>query len=181
MHNILDAAFFDNLFTNNPAYALHLAASHGDIPQIHRLVDTGKEIDEIHIRCGEFDGFGTALHVAVWRQQPTALAALLERGANMNILDGGSPSIRMEDTPIRLAVRLGCLDLLKTLWDSGAHGQKFPDDSPPYLVESNTLLEVAAFEGQAEIVSDLLSWTSNWTRDQQRHALSLACAWFHLD
>jgi ankyrin repeat protein len=181
MHDIPDAAFFDNLFGNNSAYALHLAASHGDVPQIHRLVDTGKDIDEIHFGGGKFDGFGTALHVAVWRKQPTALAALLERGANMDILDEGSLNIRMEDTPIRLAVRLGCCDMVKTLWDFGAHRQKSPDDSPPYLVESGTLLEVAAFEGQADMVSDLLSWTSEWTQDQQSHALSLACAWFHLD
>jgi ankyrin repeat protein len=176
MHNTLDVAFFDNHFGNNPAYALHLAASHGDVLQTHRLLDTGKDIDKIHVARGNFDGFGRALHIA-----PTALAAILERGANMDILDEGSPNIRMEDTPIRLAVRLGCHDMVKTLWDFGAHRQKFPDNSPPYSVESNTLLEVAAFEGQAEIVCDLLSWTSEWTQDQQSHALSLACAWFHFD
>lgn len=171
-----DAAFFDDLFGNNFAYALHLAASHGDVPRIHRLVDRGKDIDEIHAGGSDFVGFGTALYVAVWRKQPAALAALLERGANTNILDEGSVNIRMGDTPIRLAVRLGCRDMVKTLWDFGAHRQKLPDESPPYLVESNTLLEVAAFEGQADMVSDLLPWTSEWTQDQQSHALSLACA-----
>jgi hypothetical protein len=47
MHDTSDAAFFDDLFGNNSAYALHLAASHGDVPQIYRLVDTGKDIDEV--------------------------------------------------------------------------------------------------------------------------------------
>ncbi|KAF2275571.1 ankyrin [Westerdykella ornata] len=181
MHDTPDAAFFDDLFGNNSAYALHLAASHGDVPQIHRLVDTGKDIDEIHVARGKFSGFGTALHVAVWRNQPTALAALLERGANMDILDEGCTNIRMEDTPIRLAVRLGRRDMAKTLWDLGAHRQKYPDDYSPRVIESGTLLEVAAFEGQADMVSDLLSWTSEWTQDQKSHALSLACAAFHLD
>ena len=144
--------FFDDLFGNSSAYALHLAASHGDVAQIHRLMDTGKDIDEIHVARGKFDGFGTALHVAVWRQQPTALAALLERGATMDILDEGSTNTRMEDTPIRLAVRLGRRDVAKILWDFSAHMQK-----QPRLIESGTLLEVATSEGQADMVSDLLS------------------------
>ena len=182
MHESLDAAFFDNLFGNNPAYALHQAASHGDVPQIHRLVDTDEDIDEIHVGVGNFDGIGTALHVAVWCKQPTALAALLEQGANMDILDEGSLNIRMEDTPIRLAVRLGYRDMVKMLWDSGARRQDLPDDDHPmWSVKSSTLLEVAAFEGQADIVSDLLSWTSEWTQAQQSHALSLACGWFRPD
>ncbi|KAH7090627.1 hypothetical protein FB567DRAFT_296325 [Paraphoma chrysanthemicola] len=181
MYDTPDAAFFDDLFGNNSAYALHLAACHGDVPQIHRLVDTGKDINGIHVARGKFDGFGTALHVTVWRKQPIALAALLERGANMDILDEGSDNIRTKDTPIRLAVRLGRRDLAKTLWNSGAHRQKYPDDYSPRLIESGTLLEVAAFEGQADMVSDLLSWTSEWTQDQKNHALSLACAAFHLD
>src|SRR5687767_13575454 len=144
------------------------------------LVDTGKDIDEIHVARGKFDGFGTALHVAVWSKQPTALAALLERGANMDILDEGSTNIRQEDTPIRLAVRLGRRDMAKTLWDLGAHRQKYPDDYSPRMIESGTLLEAAAFEGQADMVSDLLSWTSEWTQDQRSHALRMACAWSHL-
>ena len=79
---------------------MHLATSHGDVPRIHRLVDRGKDFDEIHVGGGDFDGFGTALHVAVWRKQPAALAALSKRGANTDILDEGSVNIRMEDTPI---------------------------------------------------------------------------------
>jgi hypothetical protein len=90
MHDTPDAAFFDDLFGNHSVYALHLAASHGDVPQIYRLADTGTDIDEIHVAHGEFSGFGTALHVTVWPKQPTALVALLERGANMDILDEGS-------------------------------------------------------------------------------------------
>lgn len=144
-------------------------------------MDTGKDIDKIHVARGKFSGFGTALHVAVWRKQPTALAALLERSANMDILDKGSTNIRMEDTPIRLVVRLRRWDIAKTLWDLGAHRQKYPDNYSPRVIESSTLLEVAAFEGQADMVSNLLSWTSEWTQDQQSHALSLACAAFHLD
>jgi hypothetical protein len=98
----------------------------------------------------------------------------------MDILDGGSTNIRMEDTPIRLAVPLGRRDMAKTLWDLGVHRQKYLDDYSPRVIESCTLLEVAAFEGQADMVSDLLPWTSEWTQDQQSHAFSLACAAFHL-
>ena len=117
--------FFDGLFGNNFAYTLHLAASHSNVPRIYRLVDKGKDIDEIHVGGGDFDGFGTALHVAVWRKQPAALAALLERDANTDILDEGSVNIRMKDTPIRLAVRLGCRDMVKTLWTWAHIGKSF--------------------------------------------------------
>ena len=104
---------------------MHLATSHGDVPRIHRLVDRGKDFDEIHVGGGDFDGFGTALHVAVWRKQTAALAALLERDANTDILDEGSVNIRMKDTPIRLAVRLGCRDMVKTLWTWAHIGKSF--------------------------------------------------------
>ncbi|KAF2706108.1 ankyrin [Pleomassaria siparia CBS 279.74] len=181
MHDPPDTDFFDCLFGADFVYAVHLAASHGDAPEIHRLLDAGQDIDVMHVARGNLDGFGTALHVAVWRNQPAAFAALLERGANVNILDAGSTNIRVEDTPIRLAVRLGRRDMVRTLWHSGAQRQKYPEDHPPYAIESGTLLAVAASEGQADIVFDLLSWNSDWTSDQQSHSLSLACGAFHVD
>ncbi|KAF3000723.1 hypothetical protein E8E13_003365 [Curvularia kusanoi] len=176
MQIIPDAAFFDDLFGTNPTYAVHLAASHGDVAQIHRLLNAGKDINKIHVARGKFDGFGTPLHVAVWRQQPTALAALLERGANMDILDEDCSDERMVDTPLRLAVRLGRRDIAKMLWDFGVHMQK-----QPRSIESGSLLAVAASEGHTDMVSDLLSWTSEWAPDHQTDALRLACTAFHLD
>jgi hypothetical protein len=97
---------FDNLFGNNFAYALHLVASHGDVPQTHRLVDAGKDIYEIHVGGGDFDGSGTALPVAVWRKQPAVLEALLERSANTDIRDEGSLNI-MEEYHFVLRCDLG--------------------------------------------------------------------------
>jgi ankyrin repeat protein len=181
MYDSPDEAFFDQLFGDSPVYALHLAASHGDVPQIHRLLDAGQDVDVIHVARGRFGGYGTALHVVVWRDQSAAFAALLERGANMNFLDEGSTNTRMEDTPMRLAVRLGHRHMARTMWNLGAQRQKYPQDYSPRVIKSGTLLEVAAFEGQADMVSDLLSWTSEWTSNQQSHSLTLACAAFHVD
>ncbi|KAF2634698.1 hypothetical protein P280DRAFT_523803 [Massarina eburnea CBS 473.64] len=107
MHDPPDAAFFGCLFGSDSVYAVHLAASHGDVPQIHKLLDDGEDIDVMHVADDKSDGFGTALNVAVWRNQSAAFVSRLDRGANMDILDAGSANIRVEDTPTRLVVRHG--------------------------------------------------------------------------
>ncbi|PVH98281.1 ankyrin [Periconia macrospinosa] len=172
-----DAAFFDALLDG---YPLHLAASHGDVPEIHRLLDTGYNINELHLPRSNQMGFGSALHIAVWCDQTAAFAALLERGANMDILDERTPDERkVEDTPIRLAVRLGRRDMVRKMWRSGAQRHMYAKTSN--LADRVTLLEVAAREGYPDIVGDMLSWKSDWTYDQRLNALRKACRAYDVD
>jgi hypothetical protein len=66
MHDPPSAAFFDHLFTPD-CYALHLATNHSDISSIHQLLDAGHNINTAHAPRGNSDGYGTALHIAIWR------------------------------------------------------------------------------------------------------------------
>jgi hypothetical protein len=178
MHSSPSAAFFDHLFTPD-CYVLHLAKNHSDIPSMLRILDAGHNINAAHAPHGNSDDYGTALYIAIWRNQHAAFTTLLAHGANTDILDAGSYNIRFEDTPIRLAVRLGRREMLKMLWDSGAQRAKYADDYPPYSIEAGSLLEIAVWEGYTDMVSDLIEWKEEWNLNQQSHALWLACGAFH--
>jgi hypothetical protein len=78
-------------------------------------------------------------------------------------------------------MRLGRREMLKMLWDSGAQRDKYANDYPPYAIESGSLLGIAAWEGHADMMSDLIAWNKGWSLSQRSHALRLACRAFHGD
>lgn len=170
-----DRDFLIREFRDNPEYTLHTAVVHGNLPQIRELLTADYDINKLHDHEGSFKGWGTPLHVAIWSNQPAAFELLIIRGADINLVDIGH-EMRSPDTPIRVAVRLGRRAMFKRLWDLGAERNKYPSN----IYIRRSLVEVAACDGQAHILRDLLHWDESWTEDQRIRALILACNQGHI-
>lgn len=170
-----DRDFLIREFRDNPEYTLHTAVIHGNLPQIRELLTADYDINKLHDHEGSFKGWGTPLHVAIWSNQPAAFELLIIRGADINLVDIGH-EMRSPDTPIRVAVRLGRRAMFKRLWDLGAERNKYPSN----IYIRRSLVEVAACDGQAHILRDLLHWDESWTEDQRIRALILACNQGHI-
>jgi hypothetical protein len=158
-------------FKNNPAYYLHGAVVHNDLLGIRELIDAGYDIDALD------EAHGTPLHVAIWCDRGAAFELLLVSGADLNILDQGDEG-RHEDTPIRLAARLGRRAMFKRLWNAGVVRDKYA--SHVSVPARRSLIEAASFEGHADVVQDALKWNEEWTQENRHQALCLACREWHL-
>lgn len=90
---------------------------------------------------------------------------------DLDVLNGGIDQ-RYEDTPLRLAGRLGRRMMVKQRWYAGAQHNKYVSDIPVHARRS--LLEVAAYEGHTAIVEDLLSLSTKWTQDERNVAVRMA-------
>ncbi|KAL1595333.1 hypothetical protein SLS60_010024 [Paraconiothyrium brasiliense] len=174
MHPQPDCEDLIHYFQKDPAFTLHTAVVLGDLSRIRELLDSGRDIDKLADRYP--DHSGTPLHVAIWCDQSAAFEFFFIRGADINILDDGG-HFRPEDTPIRLATRLGRRDMFKRLWNEGAERNKYTFPS----ARNMSLIEVAAYEGSAHILEDLIAWDDSWTRDERVKALLLACRPWHVD
>jgi ankyrin repeat protein len=109
-------------------------AGNGNTYGARHLIDLGVDVNA---RLNDRDGYwevapnSTALHVAAWRAQHSAVKLLIERGAQVNVADAKG------STPLGLAVR-ACVDSywtgrrspesVKALLDAGASatGVQFP-------------------------------------------------------
>jgi ankyrin repeat protein len=166
--------FWLNYFRGDSKFALPDAVVHGDVAKVRQLLTSGTDINKIEDVPWSSDQYGTPLHVAIWCNQLDIFELLIIEGADFNILDEGSEG-RPPDTPIRLAVRLGRRAMFARLWNAGAERKKYPSD----WGQGRSLIEVAASEGSADILTDLLSWNQSWTHDEQLQALTAACRqWF---
>jgi ankyrin repeat protein len=161
----------DRFFKDDPAHYLHRAVLHDDLPAIRDLLNAGYDIDKMD------DAHGSPLHVAIWCDRAPSFELLFVSGADLDILDRGDEG-RQEDTPIRLAARLGRRAMFKRLWNAGVAR----DTYAPYVSvpARRSLIEVSSFEGHADIVQDALDWSEEWMQDQICLALSLACREWHL-
>ncbi len=77
----------------------------GNTEGVRLLIDLGVPVDALYAGDLYFDiaKDSTALHVAAWRGWPQTVKLLLQRGANVNVLDGKGR------TPLQLAIR-ACVD-----------------------------------------------------------------------
>lgn len=131
-------------------FAIHIAARYGGMEMMKELI-TNNSVDlerQIH-------GFGTPLHIAITYNQVEAVRILLSAGANVETQapdDCGDPLY----TPLSLAARLGRREIVKLLWDHGASR---------VIPQRSTSLELAAINGFAQIVDDLLTWWDGWTSE----------------
>ncbi|KAF1973675.1 hypothetical protein BU23DRAFT_639455 [Bimuria novae-zelandiae CBS 107.79] len=139
---------------------------HSDLPKIRELLTAGSDINKLSYVAWEQYDCGTPLHFAIRCNQPAALELPIIRGADLNLLDEGSHD-RHQDTTIPLAVRLGRWDMFKRLWDAGAERNKYP---PKQRSARCSLVEVAASEGHAGKLGDLLSWNQSWTGEERTQA-----------
>jgi ankyrin repeat protein len=117
----------------NGAGPLAEFAGNGNADGVQMLLELGIPVGSVYEGDGYFDiaRQSTALHVAAWRAHPSVVKLLIQRGANVNALDGCGC------TPLALAVR-ACVDSywqarrtpesVKALLEAGASvsGAKFP-------------------------------------------------------
>ncbi|KAH7384438.1 ankyrin repeat-containing domain protein [Phaeosphaeria sp. MPI-PUGE-AT-0046c] len=178
MYHQLSPALLDLHFNNNSAFALHVAVGHGNITQMHELLRAGQDINKEDTLERSPGQFGTPLHIAIWCNQQEAFDSLLVYGPNLDVLDGGIDP-RFEDTPLRLAVWLGRREMVKQLWHAGAQHKKYASYIP--VLSHESLPEVAACEGHAAIVEDLLLWSKEWTQVERNVAIRVASQEWHPD
>lgn len=94
----------------DPRVLLHQAAREGWLDDIESELDAGEDVD---IRTGD-DWSWTPLHIASMSEHVSAVRLLLERGADINALDGQGNSALM------LAIHAKRIETAYLLLDSGA-------------------------------------------------------------
>jgi hypothetical protein len=130
------------VFANAPAgpndFDLHQAVLDDDIQLVTRLLNKGVTIDIIGSRKY---GYGSALHLAVREGHVDIAQVLIDRGAEVDVLDPD------DLTPLHNAAWNGNLDMAKLLLDAGAnlHASTYDGDTPLSLAKQNNRNEVAAF------------------------------------
>ncbi|KAF2109804.1 hypothetical protein BDV96DRAFT_234543 [Lophiotrema nucula] len=69
--------------------------------------------------------------------------------------------------------------MLKRLWEAGVEHNKYTPETAAHSRRS--LIEVASFEGYADVLQDLLDWSEEWTQDERSNALFMARRQWHHD
>ncbi|HUQ20465.1 MAG TPA: ankyrin repeat domain-containing protein [Gemmatimonadaceae bacterium] len=124
---------------------LSLFSANGNVEGIELLLDLGVQVDA---KFQEGNGYfaiapnSTALHVASWRAQHSAVKLLIDRGANVNARDGRG------QTPLALAVK-ACVD---SYWT----GRRTPDSVKSLLDAGASTHGIASPSGYKE-VDDLIA------------------------
>jgi hypothetical protein len=114
------------------------AAKKGNLDQVNFLLELGAPLDQDDA-CGR-----TALHWAVWEDQPEILEALIDAGANVNICLGWTPSV------LQATIFFDRTAMLPAIIAAGADVRFFINDS------SNSPLGYAAFFGRTKIAELLV-------------------------
>jgi hypothetical protein len=119
-------------------FDLHEAVVKKDIAQIGRLLQRGADINQLGPRR---HGYGSALHIAVREGHLDIAKLLIDRGAEIDVLD------RKDFTPLHNATWNGNLEMTKLLLDAGANieASTYDGDTPLTLAQNNDQAQVAAF------------------------------------
>ena len=119
-------------------YDLHEAVVKKDIAQIGRLLQNGADINQLGSRR---HGYGSALHIAAREGYLDIARLLIDRGAEIDVLD------RKDFTPLHNATWNGNLEMTKLLLDAGAEieASTYDGDTPLTLAQNNNQAQVAAF------------------------------------
>ena len=161
----LFSRFPPNLF--DPAHeALHVCIRNGDVPQLQLLLGASP-VPDINYSHG---AFGPPLHFAIWCDNLDAVDLLLAAGANTHLVSYNQQRL----TAIGLAASKGHRDIVKRLWARCA-----PESHVDGLRIEQTCLVMAASDGHASIVDDMLNWWNGWSQDLKITALRLAAMQWH--
>ena len=119
-------------------YDLHEAVVKKDIAQIGKLLQKGADINQLGPRR---HGYGSALHIAVREGYLDIAKLLIDRGAEIDVLD------RKDFTPLHNATWNGNLEMTKLLLEAGAdiEASTYDGDTPLSLAQNNDQAQVAAF------------------------------------
>jgi len=119
-------------------YDLHEAVVKNDIVQVRRLLQKGADINQLGPRR---HGYGSALHIAVREGHLDIAKLLIDRGAEIDVLD------RKDFTPLHNAAWNGNLEMTKLLLDAGAdiEASTYDGDTPLTLARNKDQAQVAEF------------------------------------
>jgi hypothetical protein len=119
-------------------YDLHEAVVKNDIAQVRRLLQKGADINQLGLRR---HGYGSALHIAVREGHLDIAKLLIDRGAEIDVLD------RKDFTPLHNSAWNGNLEMTKLLLDAGAdiEASTYDGDTPLSLAQNNDQPQVAEF------------------------------------
>ncbi len=159
---------------------LHEAVLRSDIQELKRLLEKGRNIDQLN--RGEIFGIGirklpmkyesevTPLNVAVGKSDPVVVSFLLDNGADVNIGVGGygsmlrwaliqlAPSIDFHETPLRVTFsdREASIEVIRLLIEHGAdvNYQDYGDGETP--------LEMCERLGEFEVCEKMRRWSREY-------------------
>ncbi|KFY67364.1 hypothetical protein V496_01634 [Pseudogymnoascus sp. VKM F-4515 (FW-2607)] len=157
--------FPPNLF--DPTHeALHVCILNDDVPQLQLLLGASPvpDINYSHQK------YGPPIHFAIWCDNLDAVDLLLAAGANTHLVSYNQQRLRA----IGLAASKGHRDIVKRLW-----ARCGPESHVDGLRIEQTCLVMAASEGHASIVDDMLNWWNGWSQDLKITALQLAAMQWH--
>ena len=108
MSGVLGGAFLSHADTTESAVALHMAARDGNVIEMHRLIESGVEIDAMS-PAGAMDRYsGTPLHFAAKHGQVEAIELLYANGAELE-----ARVVPYRYTALHLAARAGRLNAVE--------------------------------------------------------------------
>ncbi len=119
-------------------YDLHEAVVNNDLVQVRKLLQKGTDINQLGpIR----HGYGSALHIAVREGHLDIAMLLIDRGAEIDVLD------RKDFTPLHNAAWNGNLEMVQLLLEAGAdiEASTYDGDTPLKLAQNNDQAKVAEF------------------------------------
>ncbi|KAK8133653.1 hypothetical protein PG984_005665 [Apiospora sp. TS-2023a] len=152
---------------------------HGDRPQDREyLTDV---LDTWSADLDPDNAIGWALHEAITKGDDVAVQKMLDAGVNPMMRQSCDPGF----TPLLAAAQLGRLQRVRALWRLvGPEGRFYPSNRcwKPRAARTTphqlSCLQVAARNGQAEVVTYFLDIWDGWTKEEKRWALTdAAWAW----
>ncbi|KFA70890.1 hypothetical protein S40288_10092 [Stachybotrys chartarum IBT 40288] len=154
---------------------LHACIRDGNLARLQTLLNATSPAPDLGYVHADY---GPPLHFAVWCGDLDAVELLLAAGADP-VAIAHPPAIAAESpcryTPMHVAIRTGQLDVFRRLWSCAAPESHIRDNH-----SQGSLLNLAAEQGHARIVEDLLTW-NGWHPDLPCMALTFAAACWHLD
>jgi hypothetical protein len=119
-------------------YDLHEAVVDKDLVQVQKLLHKGADLNLLGPRRY---GYGSALHIAVREGHLQIAKLLIDRGAEIDVLD------HKDFTPLHNAAWNGNLEMTELLLDAGAdiEASTYNGDTPLSLAQNNNQPKVAEF------------------------------------
>jgi hypothetical protein len=119
-------------------YDLHEAVVKNDLVEVRRILQKVADINQLGLRR---HGYGSALHIAVRENQLEIARLLIDRGAEIDVLDP------KDFTPLHNAAWNGNLEMTKLLLEAGADikASTYDGDTPLTLAQNNDQAQVAEF------------------------------------
>ncbi|RYP05240.1 hypothetical protein DL764_003947 [Monosporascus ibericus] len=146
---------------------LHACIRDDDVPQLRQLLRRSPAPDINYSPVG----FGPPLHFAAECGNLDAVDLLLAAGADALIVSRDQQML----TAIGIAASKGHRDIVKRLWTCCP-----PESHVEGLKPYQTCFVVAASDGHASIVEDMLDWWNGWSQDLRIEALLWAARRWHL-